>query len=145
MRLWLAIVFWAGCAGVSSRPGPGPAGWASREDGVDIRVELATLAPSFAVTVENRAGEPISFDGAQITVEDEAGHSFRAVADPVRVAPGSTFSGGLALSAPKTLERGRIGVVMRGVHLGARELEPQAFVFDWGEPVAQACDSAKER
>jgi hypothetical protein len=128
LRLWLLPSFFVffGCATTA----PKPVEWAAREDGVDIQVEMVTRAPSFAITVHNHARDAVSFAGAVITVEDEAGGTFRVYTDEVMVQPGDSWHGGLASTTPKALGHGRLGMVMRGVHVGARELEPQAFVFE---------------
>lgn len=135
MRLWLLPSFFVflGCATTT----PKPVEWAAREDGIDIQVEMVSRTPSFAITVHNHARDAVSFAGAVITVEDEAGRAFRIYTDEVLVQPGDSWHGGLASTTPKVLARGRLGLVMRGVHVGARELEPQAFVFD--EPMVAFC------
>jgi hypothetical protein len=139
MRFWLLPLLCIGCAAPvpSLRPGTAPR-LASREDGVDIRVEMVSTTPSFEVTIDNRAAETVSFADAEITVEDETGRGYHAsVAPSVRVIPGTVWHGALGSpDAPPQLQRGWLGVVMRGVRVGARELEPQAFVFDAAEPVA---------
>jgi hypothetical protein len=118
-------------AGSAPRPVE-PGGWASREDGADLRVEMVSSTPSFEVTVDNHAAAPIRMAGANITVEDEGGRSFQVVTDAVEVPPGRRWRGDLLRLSkePAPLKPGRVGVVVRGVRVGDRELEPQAFVFE---------------
>jgi hypothetical protein len=139
MRFWLLPLFCVGCATAAGPPVA--VGFAAREDGVDIQVEMVTRTPSFAISVDNHARDAVSFAGAEITVEDESGNAFRVFTDAVKVAPGGSWRGGLAATSPRAMEQlahGRLGLVMRGVRLGARELEPQAFVFENTSPVACA-------
>jgi hypothetical protein len=135
----------AGCLSTTpARRAPvDPGGWASREDGADLRVEMTSSAPSFEVSVENRAAAPIRMAGANITVEDEAGRSFQVVTDAVEVAPGRRWRGDLMrlTKEPTALRPGRVGVVVRGVRVGDRELEPQAFVFEHHD--AEACPTPR--
>jgi hypothetical protein len=72
----------------------------------------------------------------------EAARKVPLVRRGIEVAPGQTWTGALVANvwseSPEQLARllrGRIGVVMRGVKVGAQELEPQSFVFAAGDPV----------